>query len=113
MPWCETCAKFWNPNSVAASGRCPSCGIDLGSRRHAAGPEGAAAGEDPADPTARRVDRHSLSEVPSEMGPDWIDTTIPWHFWVMVAALVVYLGWRLVQGIAWLLGNTSTGMVPT
>jgi len=27
---------------------------------------------------------------------------VPWHFWVLVAALVVYLGWRLVQGIAWL-----------
>ena len=28
---------------------------------------------------------------------------VPWHFWLMVAALVVYLGWRLVQGIMWLL----------
>lgn len=27
---------------------------------------------------------------------------IPWHFWVLVIALVVYLGWRLVQGIEWL-----------
>lgn len=25
----------------------------------------------------------------------------PWHFWVMVVALVLYLGWRLVQGVAW------------
>jgi hypothetical protein len=29
---------------------------------------------------------------------------VPWHFWLLVAALVVYLGWRLVQGIGWLLG---------
>jgi hypothetical protein len=27
----------------------------------------------------------------------------PWHFWVFVAAAVIYLGWRLVQGVAWLL----------
>jgi len=25
----------------------------------------------------------------------------PWHFWVMVVALVGYLGWRLVEAIAW------------
>jgi hypothetical protein len=25
----------------------------------------------------------------------------PWHFWMMVAALVAYLGWRLVQGVVW------------
>jgi hypothetical protein len=27
---------------------------------------------------------------------------VPWHFWVLVVALVVYLGWRLVEFIAWL-----------
>jgi hypothetical protein len=25
----------------------------------------------------------------------------PWHFWVLVAALVLYLGWRLVQVVIW------------
>ncbi len=25
----------------------------------------------------------------------------PWHFWVLVAALVAYLGWRLIQVIIW------------
>jgi len=29
---------------------------------------------------------------------------VPWHFWVLVGALSVYLGWRLIQGIAWLVG---------
>ena len=28
----------------------------------------------------------------------------PWHFKVLVAAVVVYLGWRLVQLIAWIVG---------
>lgn len=27
---------------------------------------------------------------------------IPWHFWLLLVALIVYLGWRLVQGITWL-----------
>ena len=25
----------------------------------------------------------------------------PWHFWVLVAALVLYLGWRLVEVVIW------------
>ncbi|MBA3653800.1 MAG: hypothetical protein H0W70_06350 [Actinobacteria bacterium] len=26
----------------------------------------------------------------------------PWHFKLLMAATAVYLGWRLVQGLAWL-----------
>ena len=29
----------------------------------------------------------------------------PWHFWLMVVALVGYLGWRLVDGVIWLTGQ--------
>lgn len=29
---------------------------------------------------------------------------VPWHFWVLVAGLVLYLGWRLIQGVIVLLG---------
>src|SRR5262249_21503311 len=36
------------------------------------------------------------------------DTKVPWHFWVLVAALVVYLGWRTIQGFQWLLDNGQT-----
>ncbi|MFN8019508.1 MAG: hypothetical protein U0P45_15505 [Acidimicrobiales bacterium] len=25
----------------------------------------------------------------------------PWHFWLLIVALVLYLGWRLVQTIIW------------
>ena len=28
---------------------------------------------------------------------------IPWHFWLLLAAAAVYLGWRAVQGVALLL----------
>lgn len=28
---------------------------------------------------------------------------VPWHFKLLVVAVVVYLGWRLVQVIGWLL----------
>jgi len=28
---------------------------------------------------------------------------VPWHFWILVVALVLYIGWRLVQLVQWLL----------
>lgn len=30
MPWCEDCAKFWNPNTLPPDGTCPSCGRVIG-----------------------------------------------------------------------------------
>jgi hypothetical protein len=30
------------------------------------------------------------------------DSKVPWHFWLVVVALVGYLGWRLVDGVIWL-----------
>ena len=29
------------------------------------------------------------------------DTKVPWHFWLLVGALVIYLGWRLIEVIIW------------
>ena len=29
----------------------------------------------------------------------------PWHFWLLVVALSIYLGWRLIQGIIWVVGK--------
>ncbi len=25
MPWCDDCSRFWNPNSLAEDGACPTC----------------------------------------------------------------------------------------
>lgn len=71
MPFCDTCDRFYNPNSLNADGTCPSCG------RQVAEPE--------ADGAAARA------AVPPA----------PWHFKLLVVAVVLYLGWRLVQGIVW------------
>jgi uncharacterized paraquat-inducible protein A len=30
---------------------------------------------------------------------------VPWHFWLVLAALVLYLGWRAVEGVGWLIGR--------
>tara|TARA_Y100000590_G_scaffold297287_1_gene334981 strand:+ start:319 stop:513 length:195 start_codon:yes stop_codon:yes gene_type:complete len=31
-----------------------------------------------------------------------VERDVPWHFWVGVVAVVVYLGWRFLQGVFWL-----------
>jgi uncharacterized paraquat-inducible protein A len=33
--------------------------------------------------------------------PEKEKRSIPWHFWVLIVATVIYLGYRLVQGIVW------------
>lgn len=33
------------------------------------------------------------------------ETKVPWHFWMLVVALAIYLGWRLVQGVMWVAGR--------
>ena len=68
MPWCETCSRFYNPNSIAPDGTCVKCGQLI------------------ADPRS----------------PDDEPTKVPWHFWILVVALVVYLGWRFAQLVSWI-----------
>ncbi|MAW72542.1 MAG: hypothetical protein VYC75_11145 [Actinomycetota bacterium] len=29
--------------------------------------------------------------------------SVPWHFWVVVTGAVLYLGWRALEGIVWVL----------
>ena len=67
MPWCEECAKYFTPNSVNDDGTCPTCGELIQA------PEG---------------HDHSGSAD---------DEKAPWHFKLMVVAVTVYLGWRLVE----------------
>jgi hypothetical protein len=70
MPFCEDCAKFWSPNSMPATGKCPNCGLQIASPQEAA----------------------ETSEYRA-----------PWHFKVMIVLAAVYLGWRLVQMIQWII----------
>ncbi len=30
MPWCDECARFFNPSSMGKGGECPSCGRVIG-----------------------------------------------------------------------------------
>ena len=67
MPYCDDCQKYWTPSSMNDDGTCPRCGANLDEPH-------VAAGERAAD-----------------------DEKTPWHFKLMVVALVAYLGWRFVE----------------
>ena len=41
--------------------------------------------------------------IADDTNSDEEDVKIPWHFWLLVVALIIYLGWRLIQLIEWLI----------
>lgn len=77
MPWCATCAKYLTPPTVNVDGTCPTCGhaIDAVESR---------------SPAA--VHRHPWRRL-------------PWHVQLLLVIFAVYLTFRIVQGIDWLLGE--------
>ena len=85
MPWCEDCSRFYTPSTLDPAGDCPE-------GHHVADPT------DPADPDAGSIRQSTADPREDE------EQKIPWHFWLLVAAVAIYLGWRLIQGIGWLLG---------
>lgn len=69
MPWCDTCAKFWNPPTLH-DGHCPACGAEL--------------------------------EGPTDAGEKAVPHA-PWHFKLLLVALVLYLAFRAYQGVFWVI----------
>ncbi len=67
MPWCEPCAKYWTPNAMNDDGTCPTCG----------------------EPVLEPHDHVDDEDAEIEEAP--------WHFQLMVIALIIYLGWRLIS----------------
>jgi len=83
MPWCDECSKFWSPSSLPASGACPTCGRTMQAPARVA--------------TSDPPDEGAVGGAADE------DYKAPWHFKVMVALAVVYLTWRFVQVVTWML----------
>jgi hypothetical protein len=79
MPWCDRCDRFYTPSTLTREGDCPA-------GHHVA---------DPDEPLPQSV------APPREEEPE---PKIPWHFWVLLVSVVVYLGWRAIQGLQWLFG---------
>jgi hypothetical protein len=106
MPWCEPCSRFLSPATVTADGRCPSCGraVDPGRGRSPTGVAPAVVApvvEGPA--VVAPVAVTPVAEEPGRRGGAL--PPIPWHFKLLCGAASVYLGWRAVQGIGWLVAH--------
>lgn len=82
MPWCEECAKYWAPSAMKSDGSCPRCGGVI---------------DGPARPkvTAKELDLKGLARSTDAGATD--DEKAPWHFKLLMVALLGYLGWRLVD----------------
>ena len=81
MPWCTQCDRFLSPSTVRPDGTCPTCG-----RTVDAGEVATAGSEARAEPTEEAL------------------PPIPWHLKLLALAIVIYLSYRLYQGIVWVLG---------
>jgi hypothetical protein len=82
VPWCATCDRFLSPPTVRADGTCPTCGRTVdGGHVHTSAPRSGGAAEAPEE---RRA-------------------SLPWHLWLLAAAVAVYLGFRAWQGIEWII----------
>lgn len=81
MPWCEQCDRFYTPSTLSTDGDCP-------------------AGHHVAEPG----DAPGLVQSTADPREEEPEPKIPWHFWVLLVSVVVYLGWRAIQGIGWLFG---------
>jgi hypothetical protein len=93
MPWCNDCAKFWSPSSVAADGSCPTCGRGLAAPSSQIPGPGAAASA-----SAEKPYKINVRELAGE------DAKAPWHFKLLVVAIIAYLVWRIVQLVGWIIG---------
>ncbi|MFM8562385.1 MAG: hypothetical protein ACKOCE_00665 [Acidimicrobiia bacterium] len=86
MPFCEECAKYWAPSSMRPDGSCPTCGRLLEEPRVAS-----------TVPTHRRLTAENLDIRSLAAGATDEDARAPWHFKLLVMALCLYLGWRVVD----------------
>lgn len=68
MPWCEECSKYLAPSAMNPDGTCPKCNRQV----EAPVPPGS-------DSDAAAAEK------------------APWHFKMMVVALIVYLVWRFAD----------------
>jgi len=88
VPWCQTCDRFLSPPTVTSEGTCPTCGrpVDPGRARSP-------------DPSAEPGGNPGAGE--EELPP------VPRHLKFLGAAMVVYLGYRFLQGVEWLVHRFS------
>jgi len=78
VPWCSACDRFLSPPTVTPEGTCPTCGR-------------------PVEPGKAQPPSAGDEELPP----------VPRHLKFLGAAMVVYLGYRFLQGVEWLVHRFS------
>ncbi|MFN3215517.1 MAG: hypothetical protein ACE367_03375 [Acidimicrobiales bacterium] len=101
MPWCEPCDAFYNPNTLRADGSCPRCGAQVGDPAAVVTDTDRRGGDQDRSTQPHAGAASADSTDGDEYDEDELVAKVPWHFWVGVVAMVVYLGWRFLQGIIW------------
>lgn len=84
VPWCPACDRFLSPSTVHADGTCPTCGRAVDAGR-----------ANPAPPAKPTLSTATESNTEEPLDP------VPWHFKLMLGALAIYLGYRALQGVEW------------
>lgn len=80
MPWCEPCAKYLTPTAVTQEGRCPACGAEVSHTT-----------------VSGRVSPGNLDLKKLASSDGETVEPAPWHFKLLIALLVAYLGWRVLD----------------
>lgn len=81
MPWCETCTQYLAPNALTEEGDCPKCGNQC---------------------EAAQKNGTAKNGTEKSHAPKARKRKIPWHLWVLIIVLGVYLTWRLIQLLLYL-----------
>jgi PHP family Zn ribbon phosphoesterase len=76
VPWCVSCNRFLTPPTVTREGTCPRCG--------------------------NTVERGLIPGMtrPADEAPP----AVPWHLKLLGLALALYLGWRGLEILSWVIG---------
>ena len=82
MPWCEPCSRYFAPSAMTPEGNCPACGRRIDTTGTKSGSTAGGFG---------RGDAPTLGELRRLSGEK-----TPWHFKLLLALLVAYLGWRII-----------------
>ena len=106
MPWCAGCDRFLSPNTVLADGTCPHCHARVPDAAPIPGATTVTGREGdlshPSAPVANGAAHAADGAAAAETDDD--HTPIPWHLWLLIAAVVIYLGYRAFQGLELLAG---------
>jgi hypothetical protein len=102
MPWCQQCGQPVEDDDLVA-GPPGVVAASPGAVAPSPGSEGTEAASSDSEVRDRCPRCGTVLEVEEGADDEEAHLKAPWHFKVLVVGTVVYLGYRLYQGIGWLI----------